>query len=133
MTSEHPAPGGLWLPLVTPFKTARSTGVTAPAGAYHAEEPLDGLILAATTGEGLTSTMETERPSRLAELVAPAGACHVPRPAGKRHAQPLKALAHTASWPLDGYLIACPYYTRPSQDGWCATSRPSPRRRRGRS
>ena len=28
-----------------------------------------------------------------------------------------KALAHTASWPVDGYLIACPYYTRPSQEG----------------
>ena len=28
-----------------------------------------------------------------------------------------KALAHTAAWPVDGYLIACPYYTRPSQEG----------------
>jgi 4-hydroxy-tetrahydrodipicolinate synthase len=28
-----------------------------------------------------------------------------------------KALASTASWPVDGYLIACPYYTRPSQEG----------------
>ena len=28
-----------------------------------------------------------------------------------------KTLAHTAAWPVDGYLIACPYYTRPSQEG----------------
>jgi 4-hydroxy-tetrahydrodipicolinate synthase len=28
-----------------------------------------------------------------------------------------KWLARTADWPLDGYLIACPYYTRPSQAG----------------
>ncbi len=29
----------------------------------------------------------------------------------------VKWLRHTADWPIDGYLIACPYYTRPSQDG----------------
>ena len=27
------------------------------------------------------------------------------------------ALARSAGWPIDGYLIACPYYTRPSQLG----------------
>ena len=26
----------------------------------------------------------------------------------------------TAAWPVDGYLIACPYYTRPSQAGLAA-------------
>jgi 4-hydroxy-tetrahydrodipicolinate synthase len=29
----------------------------------------------------------------------------------------VKALHHTGNWPIDGYLIACPYYTRPSQAG----------------
>src|SRR5688572_18742067 len=29
----------------------------------------------------------------------------------------VKQLAHAASWRVDGYLIACPYYTRPSQEG----------------
>jgi 4-hydroxy-tetrahydrodipicolinate synthase len=29
----------------------------------------------------------------------------------------IKRLRHTAGWQIDGYLIACPYYTRPSQDG----------------
>lgn len=29
----------------------------------------------------------------------------------------VKALERTAKWPIDGYLIACPYYTRPSQEG----------------
>ena len=29
----------------------------------------------------------------------------------------IKALAHTSAWPVDGYLIVCPYYTRPSQLG----------------
>jgi 4-hydroxy-tetrahydrodipicolinate synthase len=26
-------------------------------------------------------------------------------------------LARTASWPIDGYLITCPYYVRPPQEG----------------
>jgi 4-hydroxy-tetrahydrodipicolinate synthase len=29
----------------------------------------------------------------------------------------VSALKRTANWPVDGYLIACPYYTRPSQRG----------------
>jgi 4-hydroxy-tetrahydrodipicolinate synthase len=29
----------------------------------------------------------------------------------------VKALHRTEVWPIDGYLIACPYYTRPSQEG----------------
>jgi 4-hydroxy-tetrahydrodipicolinate synthase len=29
----------------------------------------------------------------------------------------IRALQRTAYWAIDGYLIACPYYTRPSQEG----------------
>ncbi len=29
----------------------------------------------------------------------------------------VKRLAATAAWPIDGYLVTCPYYSRPSQDG----------------
>ena len=29
----------------------------------------------------------------------------------------MNSLARTANWPIDLYLITCPYYTRPSQDG----------------
>jgi 4-hydroxy-tetrahydrodipicolinate synthase len=29
----------------------------------------------------------------------------------------LTSLHRTSTWAIDGYLIACPYYTRPSQDG----------------
>jgi 4-hydroxy-tetrahydrodipicolinate synthase len=28
-----------------------------------------------------------------------------------------RTLARTANWPVDSYLIACPYYSRPSQQG----------------
>jgi len=29
----------------------------------------------------------------------------------------LDTLDRTAAWPIDGYLISCPYYSRPSQQG----------------
>jgi 4-hydroxy-tetrahydrodipicolinate synthase len=29
----------------------------------------------------------------------------------------IKMLRRTSMWPIDGYLIACPYYSRPSQPG----------------
>ena len=43
------------------------------------------------------------------------------------------ALDETAAWPIDGYLIASPYYTRPSQRGLLRISRRLPIMRRGRS
>ena len=116
-------PTGLWLPLVTPFLDGQLDEHSLRRLVRHyAAQPIDGLIVAATTGEGLTlDDAETERlvhdcrPPRL----------HAVRPSlklylglsgshtGKLH----KTLDHTASWPVDGYLIACPYYTRPSQTG----------------
>lgn len=122
MTSEHPAPGGLWLPLVTPFRDgALDEASLRRLVRHYAEEPLDGLILAATTGEGLT--LDESETERLVAIVAEELAASGRRLplflglSGSDTRKLAKSLAHTASWPLDGYLIACPYYTRPSQDG----------------
>ncbi len=54
---------GLWLPLVTPFRNGE---LDAPSlrrlVRHYAGSPIDGLILAATSGEGLLlSTAELER------------------------------------------------------------------------
>jgi 4-hydroxy-tetrahydrodipicolinate synthase len=115
-------PAGLWLPLVTPFRDDRLDEISLRRLVRHyAAQPVDGLIVAATTGEGLTlDEAETER---LAQVAA-AGIAAV-RPSlklylglsGSHTGKLLKALDQTASWPIDGYLIACPYYTRPSQAG----------------
>jgi 4-hydroxy-tetrahydrodipicolinate synthase len=115
-------PAGLWLPLVTPFRDDRldETSLRRLVG-HYAAQPVDGLIVAATTGEGLTlDDAETERLVQ----VAAAGIAAV-RPSlklylglsGSHTGKLLKGLQHTASWPIDGYLLACPYYTRPSQAG----------------
>jgi 4-hydroxy-tetrahydrodipicolinate synthase len=110
---------GLWLPLVTPFRDGvlDETSLRRMARHYRAQ-PVDGFILAATTGEGLTiDEAETER---LVAIVAEEVSGKVPvylGVSGSDTRKMVKQLAHTTAWPVAGYLIACPYYTRPAQDG----------------
>ena len=63
----HPSPTGVWLPLITPFRDGELDEVSLRRLARHyVGQPIDGLILAATTGESLTlGEAETER---LAEI-----------------------------------------------------------------
>jgi len=88
---------------------------------HYAGEPIDGLILGATTGEGLT--LDDEEIERLVAISAAELAKASRRMplflglSGSNTRKMVKALERTASWPLGGYLIACPYYTRPSQEG----------------
>lgn len=122
MQANHPTPGGLWLPLVTPFRDGALDEDSARRLVRHyAAEPIDGLILAATTGEGFT--LDEEEVSRLLAVTADGlaatgrqlpvflGLC------GSDTRKMVQALERSAAWPIDGYLIACPYYTRPSQEG----------------
>jgi 4-hydroxy-tetrahydrodipicolinate synthase len=112
-----PAPTGLWLPLITPFREgALDEASLRRLLRHYSAGPVDGLILAATTGEGMTlDAAETER------LVAIAAEDWA-RPlylglSGSDTRKLVKELARTAAWPVEGYLIACPYYVRPSQEG----------------
>jgi 4-hydroxy-tetrahydrodipicolinate synthase len=122
MPSNSSTPQGLWLPLITPFKDGEFDAVSARRLVRHTiAAPVDGFILAATTGEGLT--LDDEEAKRYA------GICREEIASAKRRVQlylglsgsdtrtVVKALARTSSWPIDGYLITCPYYTRPSQLG----------------
>ena len=54
---------GLWLPLITPFRDGELDEISLRRLIGHyAAEPLDGLILCATTGEGITvDASETRR------------------------------------------------------------------------
>jgi len=54
---------GIWLPLITPFAGgALDERSLAGLIRHYLDLPIDGMILAATTGEGLTlETQETER------------------------------------------------------------------------
>ena len=113
---------GIWLPLITPFRDDRLDEASLRRMIRHYEtEPIDGLILAATTGEGLTlDDTETERLVQVAATELETSGRPIPvylGISGSYTNKVAKMLATTASWPIDGYLIACPYYTRPSQNG----------------
>ena len=112
---------GLWLPLVTPFRNGELDEASLRRLARHyADLPVNGLILAATTGESLTlAPEETERLvfavrdeiGTRKQLPLCLGLC------GSNTRALLDTLHRTAAWPIDGYLISCPYYSRPSQQG----------------
>jgi 4-hydroxy-tetrahydrodipicolinate synthase len=110
---------GVWLPLVTPFRDGALDETSLRRMARHyVRQPVDGMILAATTGEGLT--IDEDETARLADIVAAEVAGRIPLYLGLSGSDTRKmekALQRTAPWPVDGYLIACPYYTRPSQEG----------------
>ena len=110
---------GLWLPLVTPFCNGELDETSLRRLVRHyAALPLDGLVLAATTGESLTLTpAETER---LVFTVRDECTQNLPLClglSGSNTAALLDTLERTAGWPIDFYLISCPYYSRPSQRG----------------
>src|SRR5260221_6831715 len=116
---------GLWLPLVTPFRDGDLDGPSLRRMVRHyTNGPVDGLILAATSGEGMTLSMtELERlvatvHSELTDSRRTMPICLGLSGAGT--AKMRDALDETATWPIDFYLIASPYYTRPSQRGLVA-------------
>ena len=112
---------GLWLPLVTPFRNGELDETSLRRLVRHyAALPVNGLILAATTGESLTlEPAETERLvfavrdeiGRTRNLPICLGL------SGSNTRALLDTLDRTTAWPIDGYLISCPYYSRPSQQG----------------
>jgi 4-hydroxy-tetrahydrodipicolinate synthase len=113
---------GLWLPLVTPF----CDGVIDETSLrrlvrHYAGLPIDGLILAATSGEGLTLGMsELEWIVAVTREALGEGRRYLPICLGLSGSYTRRlchTLDETAGWPIDGYLISSPYYSRPSQRG----------------
>lgn len=113
---------GLWLPLVTPFRDGELDETSLRRLVRHyASLPVDGFILAATSGEGMSLSMsELERLVTTTRAEISASRRYIPILLGLSGASTHKmcdALDETAAWPIDGYLIASPYYIRPSQRG----------------
>jgi len=113
---------GLWLPLVTPFRDDEldETSLRRLVRGYTTSA-INGFILAATTGESLT--LDPFETGRLVAIVGDevARSGHdlpiVLGLSGSNTRAMLELLDATAAWPIDGYLISCPYYSRPSQNG----------------
>ena len=113
---------GLWLPLITPFCDGVVDEVSLRRLVRHyAGLPIDGLILAATSGEGLTLGMaELEWIVAVTRETLGEGRRYLPICLGLAGSHTVKmchTLDETAGWPIDGYLISSPYYSRPSQRG----------------
>src|SRR5438046_2573647 len=113
---------GLWLPLVTPFRDGELDATSLRRLVRHyVGQPVNGLILAATSGEGLTlNDAELEQLVTLVRTELDQGHCHLPLCLGLSGADTRRMrdqLDASAAWPIDGYLIASPYYSRPSQRG----------------
>jgi 4-hydroxy-tetrahydrodipicolinate synthase len=113
---------GLWLPLVTPFRDGELDETSLRRLVRHyASLPIDGFILAATSGEGMSLSMsELDRLVTITRAEILASRRYIPILLGLSGASTHKmcdALDETAAWPIDGYLIASPYYIRPSQRG----------------
>jgi 4-hydroxy-tetrahydrodipicolinate synthase len=86
---------------------------------HYAALPVNGLVLAATTGESLT--LEPPEIERLVIAVRDE-ARNTKLPiclglSGSNTSALLNTLDRTAAWPIDFYLISCPYYSQPSQHG----------------
>jgi 4-hydroxy-tetrahydrodipicolinate synthase len=113
---------GLWLPLVTPFRDGELDAASLRRLVRHyADRPVDGLILAATSGEGLTlDSAELEQLVALVRAELDESRRQLPLCLGLSGADTRRMrdqLDVSAAWPIDGYLIASPYYSRPSQRG----------------
>ena len=125
MTFPQARPHGLWLPLITPF---RDGALDEPSLRnlirHYAAKPIDGLVLGATSGEGLALSWDERM--RLVNVVrTELDAVGRPLPiclglTGAATTDLIDALDRTASWPIDYYLISSPPYVRPSQRGLLA-------------
>ena len=119
------SPQGLWLPLITPFRDGALDEVSLRRLIRHyGEFGLDGLVLAGTTGESLT--LDEGETQQLVEVSADELARQGYRlplylgHSGSDTRKLSKRLHRLADWPIAGHLIACPYYSRPSQAGLVA-------------
>ena len=122
MTDLHQQLQGLWLPLITPFRDGELDVTSLRRLVRHyAGGPVDGLILGATSGEGMALDMgELEGLVSVVLAELSASPRHLPiclGLSGASTARMKETLDDTADWPVNGYLIASPYYTRPSQRG----------------
>lgn len=110
---------GIWLPLITPFRDgALDLDSLGRLVDHFARQPIDGLILAATTGEGMT--LDASETDFLMRFAADAVGGRMPVFLGLSGSDTRKVAAAAGAadaLPADGYLVTCPHYTRPSQRG----------------
>ncbi len=118
-----PAPsfGGLWVPLVTPF---RAGSVDHPAAARLVTRLLEdgaaGIVLCGSTGEA-AALDEREQLALLDQLLAAVPAARIVMGVAGNHLPSVLARVRAlGERPLAGLLVSAPGYVRPAQDGLLA-------------
>jgi len=110
---------GVWLPLITPMKDGALDEVSLKRLLRNlAARPVDGIVIAATTGEG--PLLEEREMERLSKIAADELGDLLPIYLGLSGSDTRRMetmLARIGHWPVAGYLISCPSYVRPSQEG----------------
>ncbi|WP_372571218.1 4-hydroxy-tetrahydrodipicolinate synthase [Ruegeria jejuensis] len=122
MNSQTLSLSGLWLPIVTPFHNGAVDQASLRRLVRHyRDQPIDGLVLAGTTGEALALSV-----AEIADIVHSVAdeqrKVGTPIPVllgvgGSNTRKVIEHISNTADWPIDGYLVSCPAYSRPSQVG----------------
>lgn len=113
-------PNGLWLPLITPFRDQEVDHVSLGRLVGHYQRfDLSGIILAGTTGEAptlsdhelrsITDTVAKELSDSDIPIFLGIGGNNTNAVSAK--------ITDMADWPIDGFLLCCPAYSRPSQEG----------------
>lgn len=112
-------PSGVWLPLVTPLLNGEVDLASLERLVdYYVEKGVAGLIALGTTGE--SPTIEEDEADAVIACVREVARGRVPVLAGVGSSSTrkvIKSLERTAAFGVDGFLVVCPYYNRPGQDG----------------
>jgi 4-hydroxy-tetrahydrodipicolinate synthase len=113
---------GVWLPIITPFLDHE---VDLPSFERlldrYLESGISGVIVLGTTGESPTvTTAEREQLLERAQKVLRGRLPLYVGVSGNSTDHVVADVEHLERCDVDGYLVACPYYNRPPQDGLAA-------------
>jgi 4-hydroxy-tetrahydrodipicolinate synthase len=115
-------PTGVLVPIVTPFRDGVVDHESTDRLVDHLiSEGVTGLVVLGTTGESLALDPDEARQlvDRVVARVAGRVAVYIGVSGAATH-KVVRAIAEYDTVEADGYLVSCPYYNRPPQDGLLA-------------
>ena len=110
---------GVYVPNITPFKDGEIDEASLRRLIDHlVEGGATGLVPCGTTGESATLTHEEHVDVIRMTVEQAAGRVHVIAGIGTNDTnETIRLMGHAEKIDLQGYLVVCPYYNRPSQAG----------------
>jgi 4-hydroxy-tetrahydrodipicolinate synthase len=108
---------GIWIPLITPFRDGRIDIAAAQTLAQRlSRSGISGLVVCGTTGEA--ATLNDDEQTVLLHAILEAVQCPVIMGLSDNHTSRAAQRARRFDeFDIAGFLVAAPYYVRPSQEG----------------